>query len=272
MEEKNLQSWDAFESEVERLAEFTEKKKRGRLLGSGTIFRGQSDSKWPLETTLERAVGEKQRLTAYYGLISRIKDRIETFTGKSWKIPEISEFNKILEHYSSMRRQAFPIKLVRYMVYLRHHGFPSPLLDWTRSPYIAAYFAFRDFHRREGSVAIYAYIEHFGIKAGREAGPYIKTFGPYIRSDKRHFLQQCEYTVCTGIENSEPCYLKHDAVFLDRLTLDNRQDLLYKFTLPIGERKHALRRLELYNINAFSLFGSTDSLMESVFVHETYAE
>jgi len=44
-----------------------------------------------------------------------------------------------------------------YLAHLRHNGFPSPLLDWTQSPYVAAYFAFA---RPQGEqVALYVYCE-----------------------------------------------------------------------------------------------------------------
>ena len=87
-----------------------------------------------------------------------------------------------------------------YMVYLRHYGFPSPLLDWSMSPYVAAYFSFRELNKAE-NVSIFAFIEDYGFDVSHPANSNVIRLGPYIRSPKRHFLQQSDYTICTKREN-----------------------------------------------------------------------
>jgi hypothetical protein len=41
------------------------------------------------------------------------------------------------------------------------------------------------------------------------------------------------------------------------------QDFLWKYNLPSCERLEVLRMLDAYNLNAFSLFGSDESLLET---------
>ena len=43
---------------------------------------------------------------------------------------------------------------------------------------------------------------------------------------------------------------------------DFRQDVVFKFVLPHTERRKVLNELQMYNLNAFTLFGSEESLME----------
>jgi len=43
---------------------------------------------------------------------------------------------------------------------------------------------------------------------------------------------------------------------------------MYKFDLPSSERKKVLGALNDYNLNAFSLFGSDESLLETMWFRE----
>lgn len=138
---QNLDNWEDFENSLERLRADRDRLKTDRpTFISNLLYRGQSDSTWPLQTTLERYSGDnKYPLSDYYRKISVAKAQIETLTNKSWNIKTLPEFNNWLKDVDIIMNE--PMPAYDYMIYLRHHGFPSPLLDWTQSPYIAAFFA-----------------------------------------------------------------------------------------------------------------------------------
>jgi FRG domain len=233
---------------------------------SPLLFRGLGNSAWPLTTTLERAGKQDMRFADYYRLIATaIRPALETFTGVDWSVPDFGpEVEELLKspdvfHY-------FPTApLYRYMVYLRHHGFPSPLLDWSHSPYIAAFFAFKDLLEGVEKKSIYVFCDMpKGFKAWSNNEPRVHRLGPYIRSHKRHFRQQADYTIC-GVQKETWHFHPHENVF----ALDNTdQDFLWKFTLPSSERIGVLKVLNDYNVNAFSLFDSEESLMETLWLRE----
>ena len=106
-----------------------------------------------------------------------------------------------------------------------------------------------------------------GHKLGSSANPKITGLGPYVRSHRRHFQQQSQYTVCTINRSSNLSYARHDEAFAGN---NEEQDELWKFNIPQSERRKVLKRLEQYNINAFSLFGSEESLMETISLREIY--
>ncbi|NJL32203.1 MAG: FRG domain-containing protein [Phycisphaerales bacterium] len=89
------------------------------------IFRGQSDSRYELKTTLDRMLenlpaGSNSDRDSYENQL-----RVE-FMSQSRGLEDYPDQNE----------------LPAILALARHHGLPSPLLDWTESPYVAAYFAF----------------------------------------------------------------------------------------------------------------------------------
>lgn len=261
MEDITLKSVDEFPNQLKALrAAFTNLDQEWM---SPLLFRGQGDSKWRLSTTLERYTPQKFTVQEYFNVIYGILHKIETFTGTTWNLNR----ENALKWASTMPHGTIPG--YEYMTFLRHHGFPSPLLDWTESPQIALFFAFRERHPDSEFVSVYVFCDDLGKgKTSSSDKPSISSYGPSIKSHARHFMQQSNYTICTQfIENDKETkqyFIPHEEAVTHSEQFKLDQDFLYKINIPARDRNKALKILSEYNLNAFSLFGSTEALAETL--------
>jgi hypothetical protein len=115
-------------------------------LSSGNwIFRGQRKSTWSLLSTLERFEHE-------IGAVP---------TGRTEKA-SLTDFQRHAHHF----HQNLPATddVLEWLSLMRHHGSPTRLVDFTRSPYVAAFFATAEADPNEGG-AIWAIdskaLEHY---------------------------------------------------------------------------------------------------------------
>lgn len=88
------------------------------------IFRGQADSRWPLVASL---------------------DRIRTFPSADARDQTLSELVASFRHHAHRLDPDLELKgEIEWELLGRHHGLPTSVLDFTRSPYVACYFAFAE--------------------------------------------------------------------------------------------------------------------------------
>lgn len=258
--QKMCTSWGDFETKIWSLLERV-KEKRSKvkpLTISEPLFRGLADPSWGLKTTLERYSTKECRRRDYFRIIRSVRPKLQSLTGKSWDLAE--EFG---EDGSGYR----PPEGYEFMIYLRHHGFPSPLLDWTLSPYVAAFFAFRSkVACRAENVAIYAFMEYVGGAKILTDDPGVGVIGNYVTTDRRHHIQQCEYTFCRKKVGDDFVYCDHESAFEQKKVTP--QDSLIKFLIPTTERSTVMEKLHYMNINAYSLFGDEEGLMEELAYQE----
>lgn len=82
------------------------------------VFRGQSNAGYSLETSLQRFIGDSDRWHLEWHLL------------------------RSSNHYARDELEYVPFG-AEFKAIAQHHGLPTRVLDWTYSPYVAAYFATR---------------------------------------------------------------------------------------------------------------------------------
>jgi hypothetical protein len=261
-----LSSWAEFKDWLPKL-ESIQKELHDHSWGSVVsplLFRGQSNSSWLLNTTLERWNPQEITLLGYYRLLRRIQPQIETTTSRKWDPIDLD----LVEEWEQTTNLLLEDKLPYhdYLAFLRHNGFPSPLLDWTKSPYIAAFFAFRNGPKKQAErVSLFAYLELGGMgKSHAGNDPLIFTPHPHIRTHNRHYLQQSRYSVCVQERDNRLYFSEHERAIAISDDYKQKQDVIWKFTIPSSEWRAAFKDLCAFNINPYSLFGSEESLMENL--------
>ena len=193
------------------------------------LFRGQASNVWNLESTLAR-------FARTIGWQQDDLDGLESVLHGEFRVSALPYF------------RAKPDDRV-LQVAARHHGLPSALIDWTRSPYIAAYFAFADSSLDEenapDSVSIWL-LDLAGAADAEDSADGLEVFEPdefYPVNPRAYEQQAVSVRVGFAVGGVEEYFA----------------EWLWRFDIPTDERFHVLGHLDSMNIDAAMLFRSLDS-------------
>lgn len=212
-------------------------------LDGAIIYRGQRSASWGLVSSVHRTalVRSIPHLKGYAdNMLPQVHDAVEAWTGRSWDLKNAFGF-------------------AEFLAFLQHNGFPTPLLDWTQSPYIAAYFAFEGvnhFNPQTEDVAIFAFNQRSWSTNFRQVydfadfNPHVSILRPRQVGNHKLAMQQGCFTV-TNVLDVE----KHI-----RFNESDEKMFLTKYELDVRERPRVIRELSLMGVSAVQLMPSVEAV------------
>jgi len=250
--------WDAFVATVRK--EWPLPAEEGSVITADkVIFRGHSDQSWKLWSKLERSL--VMYATGQDGATQILAAR--EAKGLEWYDRYCNEILEKFRRFSHGMPGAYPRMPDDELWALgRHHGLLTPLLDWTESPYVAAYFAF-DKHRGE-------YERGSKVLRVPPEGPGVSVWGLRFWEDL-HAPQ--EFDVIDVVPTTAVRQRAQRGLFT-RLRSEKHQDIerylrsrglahcLEVYQIPSAAAIDALRDFDLMNLTPATLFPDLNGAAE----------